>query len=75
MAATIDQKIFCCSGGISPDLHKLSDISDEKIARPIEIPDAGLLTDLLWATPTSAIIAFDHGWSENDAGLSYILAY
>lgn len=36
-------------GGLSPDLHELSDVN--KIKRPSDIPPKGLLTDLMWADP------------------------
>ncbi|KAA3484366.1 Type one serine/threonine protein phosphatase 4 [Gossypium australe] len=37
------------------------------IERPIDIPDQGLLCDLLWADPDREI----NGWGENDRGVSY----
>ena len=36
-------------GGLSPDLKNLNEIRN--IKRPIEVPDSGLLCDLLWADP------------------------
>ena len=48
-AATIGEKILCMHGGISPDLSDLRHIRD--ITRPTEVPDQGLLCDLLWADP------------------------
>lgn len=38
-------------GGLSPEMHQISDISD--IVRPQEVPDQGMLCDLLWADPTT----------------------
>ena len=32
--------------GLSPDLHKVEQI--QRIIRPVEVPDTGLLCDLLW---------------------------
>jgi serine/threonine-protein phosphatase PP1 catalytic subunit len=49
VAAIVDNRIFCCHGGISPELTHLSDIY--QIKRPSEIPDHGLLCDLVWADP------------------------
>jgi serine/threonine-protein phosphatase PP1 catalytic subunit len=49
VAALIDEKIFCMHGGLSPDLKNLQQILN--IPRPIEIPDEGLLCDLLWSDP------------------------
>lgn len=49
VAATIADKIFCVHGGLSPELKDLSQI--KKIQRPTDIPDEGLLADLLWSDP------------------------
>ena len=48
-AAIIDDKIFCCHGGLSPDLQNMEQI--RRIMRPTDVPDTGLLCDLLWADP------------------------
>lgn len=64
-AAIIQDKIFCVHGGISPQLSNLKQVS--KIQRPTDIPDDGLLTDLLWSDPDSSI----NDWSLNDRGVSY----
>jgi len=39
VAALIDERILCMHGGLSPELHTMSDI--EKLSRPTEIPDSG----------------------------------
>lgn len=39
----------------------------KRIARPTDVPDSGLLCDLLWADPDKDI----QGWGENDRGVSY----
>lgn len=39
MAAIVDDKIFCCHGGLSPDLHEFEQIKE--IARPTDVPDTG----------------------------------
>ncbi|KAG9392601.1 Calcineurin-like phosphoesterase [Carpediemonas membranifera] len=65
LAAIIDEKIFCTHGGLSPDLHSLEQI--RRTMRPTEVPDAGLLCDLLWSDPETGI----RGWAENDRGVSY----
>ena len=67
VAALIDEKILCMHGGLSPDLRNLSSISD--ISRPTEIPDSGLLCDLLWSDPDKEVLDFD----ENDRGVSVVL--
>lgn len=49
IAAIIDEKIFCCHGGLSPDLQGMDQI--RRISRPTDVPDTGLLCDLLWSDP------------------------
>ena len=65
VAAIIDEKVFCCHGGISPDLQSMEQI--RRIERPTDVPDTGLLCDLLWADPDKDI----QGWGENDRGVSF----
>lgn len=65
LAAVIQDKIFCVHGGISPDLHDMKQI--ERVARPTDIPENGLVTDLLWSDPDPQV----SDWSENDRGVSY----
>lgn len=105
IAAIIDEKIFCCHGGLSPDLQvsfkskfcnicmvkiqQLEDISQRfsllsniikssyfsfqgmeqirRIMRPTDVPDTGLLCDLLWSDPDKDV----QGWGENDRGVSF----
>lgn len=64
VAAIIDDKILCMHGGLSPELYSLEQI--KKIERPTEVPDEGLLCDLLWADPDRDVI----GWGPNDRGVS-----
>ncbi|XP_077218248.1 calcineurin-like metallo-phosphoesterase superfamily protein isoform X2 [Tasmannia lanceolata] len=64
VAALIDDKILCMHGGLSPELHNLSQISD--MERPTEIPDSGLLCDLLWSDPDPDV----KGWGQSDRGVS-----
>ncbi|EDW10051.2 serine/threonine-protein phosphatase alpha-2 isoform isoform X1 [Drosophila mojavensis] len=64
VAAIVDTKIFCCHGGLSPELNSMAQIT--KLQRPCEVPDKGLLCDLLWADPDAKIM----GWSDNDRGVS-----
>lgn len=65
VAAVIDDKIFCMHGGLSPELNNLEQL--RAIQRPIDVPDQGLLCDLLWSDPDRDI----KGWGENDRGVSY----
>lgn len=40
LAAVVEERIFCCHGGISPSLRSLQDI--EAINRPVDVPDTGI---------------------------------
>ncbi|GKV23184.1 hypothetical protein SLEP1_g32945 [Rubroshorea leprosula] len=64
VAPLIDEKIFCMHGGLSPHLDNLDQI--RHIARPVDIPDHGLLCDLLWADPYKNV----KDWGDSDRGLS-----
>ena len=44
----------------------MDDIRD--IARPTDIPDYGLLTDLLWSDPASGM---EEDWEPNERGVGY----
>ncbi|PNJ82732.1 PPP1CC isoform 10, partial [Pongo abelii] len=37
IAAIVDEKIFCCHGGLSPDLQSMEQI--RRIMRPTDVPD------------------------------------
>ncbi|ETO05181.1 hypothetical protein RFI_32215, partial [Reticulomyxa filosa] len=65
VAAIIDGKIICMHGGLSPELKSMDYL--RKIKRPTEVPDNGLLCDLLWSDPDRDVV----GWRENDRGVSY----
>jgi len=65
VAAIIDEKIFCVHGGLSPDLEQMERI--RRIPRPTDVPDQGLLCDLLWSDPEKQIA----GWGDNDRGVSF----
>ena len=66
ITAIIKDKILCMHGGLSPDLKSIENIKD--ISRPTEIPDNGLLCDLLWSDPDKEAVEYD----ENDRGVSVI---
>ncbi|XP_062507485.1 serine/threonine-protein phosphatase PP1-gamma catalytic subunit-like isoform X3 [Corticium candelabrum] len=65
IAAIVEDSIFCMHGGLSPDLKDLNQIRE--IERPLDVPDCGLICDLLWSDPDDDIT----GWGENDRGVSY----
>lgn len=66
IAAVVEEKILCMHGGLSPELLDLNIIS--KIKRPLDVPDEGLLCDLLWSDPNVE----GNGWQENERGVSYV---
>lgn len=65
MLPVVLPQILCMHGGLSPELKSLEQI--KRVARPTDVPDSGLLCDLLWADPDKDI----QGWGENDRGVSY----
>jgi len=65
VAALVDENIFCMHGGLSPELKSFEQI--RRFLRPTDVPDTGLLCDLLWSDPEQKIT----GWGENDRGVSY----
>lgn len=49
MMAVIEETIVCMHGGLSPSLSKVDDLNKKE--RPCEIPEEGMLCDLVWADP------------------------
>lgn len=66
VAAVIEDKILCMHGGLSPELTDLNQIN--LIERPADIPDKGLMCDLLWSDPDPSTKL----WGESERGISYI---
>ena len=56
-------------GGLSPELSSIDLI--RSIQRPCDVPDKGLLCDLLWSDPERELLS---GWGINDRGVSYTFA-
>ncbi|PYI15182.1 Serine/threonine protein phosphatase [Aspergillus japonicus CBS 114.51] len=65
IAAIVAGKIFCVHGGLSPSLSHMDDIRG--IARPTDVPDYGLLNDLLWSDPAD----MEEDWEPSERGVSY----
>jgi serine/threonine-protein phosphatase PP1 catalytic subunit len=65
IAAIVAGKIFCVHGGLSPSLSHMDDIRN--ISRPTDVPDYGLLNDLLWSDPAD----MESDWEANERGVSY----
>lgn len=65
VCAMIDDRILCMHGGLSPELTTLDQIRD--LPRPADVPDSGLLCDLLWSDPSQDT----NSWGDNDRGVSF----
>lgn len=64
--AVIDDKIICMHGGLSPHFY-FEDVNDSgkrknggleqinEIERPCDVPEKGLLCDILWSDPDASI--------------------
>jgi len=65
VTAMIDEKILCMHGGLSPKLKNFDNI--RSIKRPTDVPEKGLLCDLLWSDPEKEI----RGWGTNERGVSW----
>jgi serine/threonine-protein phosphatase PP1 catalytic subunit len=66
VSALVDEKILCMHGGLSPEMEALSQIAN--LQRPCDVPDVGLMCDLLWSDPDTSV----NGWAENDRGVSFV---
>ncbi|PMD25534.1 Metallo-dependent phosphatase, partial [Hyaloscypha hepaticicola] len=62
LASVIDDRIFVAHGGLSPELDSLEQI--KRIGQPTDIPNNGLMCDLLYSNPDKDI----SGWNVNDDG-------
>ena len=49
LSATVEEKIFCLHGGLSPALTRIDDIV--KLKRFCDVPHEGPICDLLWSDP------------------------
>ncbi|KAI8371572.1 Metallo-dependent phosphatase-like protein [Radiomyces spectabilis] len=65
IAALVAGKIFCVHGGLSPSLNTMDDVRN--IMRPTDVPEYGLLNDLVWSDPSETAIE----WEDNERGVSY----
>ena len=65
IAAVIEGRALCMHGGISSELQSLDQIRN--LARPYEVPESGLVADILWSDPSE-----DHlGWQPSERGVSF----
>lgn len=65
--AVVSRRIICMHGGISEDLHHLNQI--DRIERPCDIPEVGVIADLTWADPDANVKYY--GESPRGAGRSF----
>ena len=66
VAAILDDKIICMHGGLGPDLETVDKIRN--IIRPTDVPERGLLCDLLWSDPDES----SNGFGSNERGVSVV---
>lgn len=66
IAAVVSGKIFCVHGGISPEMTSIEQVNG--IRRPTDIPEIGLLADLMWCDPNPDVEAWDY---PNSRGAGY----
>ena len=65
LAAIVDGRIFCVHGGLSPSVTHLDEVLS--IDRKREIPNIGVLCDMLWGDPQDS-----PGWSVSSRGAGYL---
>lgn len=64
LSATVDSKILCVHGGLSPFIEKIDRI--RSIQRVKEVPVEGCMCDLLWSDPEER-----NGWGTSPRGAGY----
>ena len=65
LAAILGNKIFCCHGGLSPELSIVQKIYT--LDRKVDLPQEGLLADLTWSDPGEV-----KEWLKNRRGSGYM---
>jgi serine/threonine-protein phosphatase PP1 catalytic subunit len=66
VSAMINKKILCIHRGLSPEMERLHQIAN--LHRPCEVPDVGIMFDLLWSNPDTGV----NGWAKNNWGVSFV---
>ena len=66
ICAVLNDRVFCVHGGISKDLHKLSQLDHMK--KPAQIPQEGIIADMLWSDPSPTVDNFQM----SDRGVGYL---
>jgi len=65
LSATIEGRVFCVHGGLSPSISNLDQIRE--IDRKQEVPHDGPMCDLLWSDPDDI-----DGWHLSNRGAGYL---
>ena len=68
ISALINENILCMHGGLSKDLQNIEQIN--KILRPTDIPNDGLLCDILWSDPNESLNE-DFGSNERNISVTF----
>ncbi|KAH0792110.1 Ser/Thr protein phosphatase [Histomonas meleagridis] len=63
IVAIVNEHIFCVHGGISQDLHSITDLSQK--SKIEDIDEDKIISDLLWSDPSPTI----HGFAPNTRGV------
>ena len=63
LAAVVNNTYLCMHGGISPEMQQIEDIN--KIERFMEIPEQGMLCDIMWSDPLSDEAASRFDFQDN----------
>lgn len=71
LSAIIEDKILCLHGGLSPGLKTLSQLKAIKRDNLLNIPDTGLVCDMLWSDPDREAPGGDQ-WAPSDRGVSFV---
>ena len=69
ISALINENILCMHGGLSKELKTIDQINN--ILRPTDIPDEGLLCDLLWSDPNETLLEEDYGKNERNISVTF----
>jgi diadenosine tetraphosphatase ApaH/serine/threonine PP2A family protein phosphatase len=69
LAATVDQRLFCCHGGLSPDFSTIEEVQNIETENFNNVSYDGALCDLLWSDPNPAMSGKD--WEVSPRGAGY----
>ena len=64
-AAVLNGTVFCCHGGISPDIQKVGQVTE--LNRPSRSFESAVSDGIVWSDPKPD----SDGWSENDRGAGW----